>query len=223
MFCYDVDDQHANAFSDDPRDHCLKMFACYTWQADSTHPEQFLRSSACMMNKTTGLSYQIVLKITVKWCCWLWGWYWRHCMLVNVILNSFRRENWCIKDLSNVFLMKWKNNKMRHDHGAQRFIIDTGAESFDFMIMGAVCSSLYITGWSLLSFGQWWVNPMQQGQRIQWWGRPKGLIILFWSTALKWIDKDRDDDEFRALMQYCADSVAGQIISLGKQYRPIRY
>ena len=48
--------------------------------------------------------------------------------------------------------------------------------------------------------------------------RPKGLIILFWSTALKWIDKDRDDDEFRALlMQYCADSVAGQIISLGKQ------
>ena len=39
--------------------------------------------------------------------------------------------------------MKWKNNKMRHDHGAQRFIMDTGAESFDFMIMGAVCSSLY--------------------------------------------------------------------------------
>ena len=40
---------------------------------------------------------------------------------------------------------------------------------------------------------------------------------------MKLIDKDRDDDEFRALlMQYCADSVAGQIISLGKQYRPIQ-
>ena len=64
---------------------------------------------------------------------------------------------------------------------------------------------------------------MQQRQRTQWSGRPKGLIILFWSTALKWIDKDRDDDEFRALLkQYCADSVAGQIISLGKQYRPIQ-
>ena len=61
---------------------------------------------------------------------------------------------------------------------------------------------------------------MQQGQRTQWSGRPKGLIILFWSTALKWIDKDRDVDEFRALLkQYCADSVAGQIISLGKQCR----
>ena len=40
---------------------------------------------------------------------------------------------------------------------------------------------------------------------------------------MKWFDKDGDDDEFRALlMQYCADSVAGQIISLGKQYRPIQ-
>ena len=68
MFRDDVDDQHVNAFSDDPRDHCLKMFACYTCQAqaDSTHPEQFLRSSACMMNMTTGLSYQIVLRVTVK-------------------------------------------------------------------------------------------------------------------------------------------------------------
>ena len=66
MFRDDVDDQHVNARSDDLSDHCLKMFACYTCQADSTHPEQFLRSSACMMNMTTGLSYQIVLKITVK-------------------------------------------------------------------------------------------------------------------------------------------------------------
>ena len=62
MFRDDVDDQHVNALSDDPHDHCLKMFACYTCQAqaDSTHPEQFLRSSACMMNMTTRLSYQSV-------------------------------------------------------------------------------------------------------------------------------------------------------------------
>ena len=33
MFRDDVDDQHVNALSDDPHDHCLKMFACYTCQA----------------------------------------------------------------------------------------------------------------------------------------------------------------------------------------------
>ena len=51
--------------------------------------------------------------------------------------------------------MKWKNNKMRHDHGAQRFIMDTGAESFDFMIMGAVCSSLY-NGLEFVEFWAFW-------------------------------------------------------------------
>ena len=59
-----------------------------------------------------------------------------------------------MKDLTNVFLMKWKNTKMRHDHGAQRFIMDTGAESFDFM-MGAVCSSLY-NGLEFVEFWAFW-------------------------------------------------------------------
>ena len=60
-----------------------------------------------------------------------------------------------MKDLTNVFLMKWKNNKMRQDHGLRSFIMDTGAGGFDFMIMGAVCSSLYnglefVEFWALL-------------------------------------------------------------------------
>ena len=51
--------------------------------------------------------------------------------------------------------MKWKNIKMRQDHGAQSFIMDTGAERFDFMIMGAVCSSLcngleFVEFWAFL-------------------------------------------------------------------------
>ena len=48
--------------------------------------------------------------------------------------------------------MKWKNNKMRQDHGAQSFIMDTGDERFDFMIIGPY-AVLCVTGWSLLSFG----------------------------------------------------------------------
>ena len=51
--------------------------------------------------------------------------------------------------------MKWKNNKMRDDHGAQRFTVDTGAESFDFMIMGAVCSSL-CNGLEFVEFWAFW-------------------------------------------------------------------
>ena len=51
--------------------------------------------------------------------------------------------------------MKWKNNKMRQDHGLRSFIMDTGAGGFDFMIMGAVCSSLcngleFVEFWALL-------------------------------------------------------------------------